>query len=80
MLQFFLQSRHFSLYLHFPTTITDISHIPSTITLTKLYLGTKLAEAFKPYYIGTHIFFLISSFAIIGLNQSKYQFGLVNIS
>ena len=68
-------------YLYFPSTITDTSHNPSTITLTKLYLSTYCAEAFKSHYIGTYIFFFLTpSFPVIGLGQLKYRLGSVNIS
>ena len=37
----------------------------STITITKLYLSTYCAEAFKPHYISTYIFLQTPSFPMI---------------
>ena len=65
-------------YLHFPSTITDTSRIPSTITLAK-YLSTQYAEAFKPYDIGTYLFSIIPSFSMSIQNQVKYRLGSFNI-
>ena len=52
MLLYFIAEQTF---LHFPSTITDTGHIPSTIRLAK-YLSTWCAEAFKPHDIGTYLF------------------------
>ena len=49
MLQYFIAEQTFK-YLHFPSAITDTSHIPSVTTLAK-YLGKKCAEFFKPHDI-----------------------------
>ena len=76
MLQYFIAEQTF-LNIYTPSTITDISQVPST---TKLYLSTECAEAFKPHYIGTYIFFLTPKFPIIGLDQLKYWLGSVNIN
>ena len=54
MLQYFIAEQTFK-YLHFPSAITDTSHIPSVITLAKC-LSTYCAEAFKLHDID--IFFL----------------------
>ena len=40
---------------------------------------TQCAETFKPHYIGTYTFFLTPKFLMIGLHQSKYRLGSVNI-
>ena len=75
MLQYFIAEQTF-LNIYTPSTITDTSQVPST---TKLYLSTECAEAFKPHYIGTYIFFLTPSFPIIASDQVKYQLRSVNI-
>ena len=56
--------------------MTDTTHIPSTTTRTKLYLSI---EDFKSHFMGTYIFFLDPNFPMIGLDQLKYQLGLVTI-
>ena len=56
MLQYFIAEQTFK-YLHFPSTITDTSHIPSVITLAK-YLSKSWAEAFKPHDMEVHLFSL----------------------
>ena len=48
-------------YSHFPSTIRDTSHIPSTTTLAK-YLSTYCADAFKRHDIGTYLFPITPSF------------------
>ena len=58
------------------TVISDISQIPSTITLTKK-LSTWCAEAFKVH--GTYLFSINPSFPMSNQDQSKYELGLVNI-
>ena len=60
------------------TVISDISQIPSTITLTKK-LSTQCAEAFKVHDIGTYLFSINPSFPMSNQDQSKYELGLVNI-
>ena len=42
--------------------------------------STWCAEAFKPYYIDTYIFFITPKFVMISLDQLEYQLGSVNIS
>ena len=54
MLQYFIAEQTFK-YLHFPTTITDTSHIPSAITLAK-YLSKQCAKVFKPHDIDIYLF------------------------
>ena len=75
MLQYFIAEQ--ILYLCFPSTITDTSHIPSTVTLAK-YLSA-CAEAFKLHVIGTYLFSITSSFIMSNQDHSKYQLGLVTI-
>ena len=47
MLQYFIAEQTF-LTFYFPLTIAVTTHIPSTITLTKLYLSALCAKGFKP--------------------------------
>ena len=54
MSQSFIAEKTFK-YLHFPSTITDTSHIPSVITLAK-YLSKYCAETFKPHDIDIYPF------------------------
>ena len=62
MFQYFIGKHTFlSIYLHFPSTITDTSHIPSTITLAR-YLSKWCAGAFKQHDIGTYLFSITPSF------------------
>ena len=75
MLQYFIAEQTSLNLLYFPSTITNNSHIPSTITLTKLHLSIQCAEDFKPHYMGTYISFLTPSFPMIGLDQLKCWFG-----
>ena len=49
-------------YLHFPSTTTDTSHIPSVITLLAKYLSKYCAEAFKPHDIDIYLFSITPSF------------------
>ena len=48
MLQYFIAEQAF-LTFYFPLTIAVTTHIPSTITLTKLYLSALYAKGFKPH-------------------------------
>ena len=61
------------------TVISDISQIPSTITLTKKLSKKLSAEAFKVHDIGTYLFSMNPSFPMSNQDQSKYELGLVNI-
>ena len=65
ILQYFVAE----MFSYFLSTITDTSHIPSTIIQTKLYLSTQCAEDLKPCYIGNYIFFLTPSFPTICQDQ-----------
>ena len=58
---FYCRADMFFKYLYFPSTITDTSDIPSTITLAK-YLSTYCAEAFKPHDVGTYLFSITPTF------------------
>ena len=75
MLQYFIAEQT---YLYFQSTITDTSHILSTITLAK-YLSTQCAEAFKPHDIGTYLFSITPSFPMSNQDQVKHWLGSVNI-
>ena len=46
--------------------------------LYELYRSTWSAEAFKPHYIGTYIFFLTPEFPMIGSDQLEYRLRSVN--
>ena len=60
MLQYFIAEQTFK-YLHFLSTITDTSHIPSVIALAK-YLSKYCAEAFKPHDIDVYLFSITPGF------------------
>ena len=67
MLQYFIAEQTF-LNIYFPSLITDTTHIPSPITLNKLFLSTWCAEGFIPtitWPTPSLSFFLNPSFQII---------------